>query len=1086
MNAASPSPSASQSLSIRGVDVQFPFTPYECQLTYMTAVIEALQTSRNALLESPTGTGKTLCLLCATLSWRESLRGEKAAKIDLLAEAKRREDMMAADETTTARRLMADVRLHQAELDVGKLPTIIYASRTHSQLHQVMGELKRTSFARSVRTTVLSSRQQTCRHDVVKQIESGIALKMGCKSLVSKRACKFYNNTDQYLLDHNHGDGEEEGGATATATAKKTTGAASQVLDIEDLIKIGDHKTVCPYYVSRGMVSKADVIFLPYNYLIDPKTRAGLGIDWNDAVVIFDEAHNIESVCSGTASFDLPITVIAGSVVELGTAVEIMQSGMGDGTDNASKQDRKHVTNMRGMQLVLKKLEDIISSYDNSVTKPGEFIVELFRDLRLTDETWQTFEGVIDVAIDVLTEDAIESAVVSRITTTRLSTLRDCLGKVFSKTTRVDERDFSGYRVHIHKEKQEAIGYGIEGIMLPTLSFWCFDPGEGMEALREGNMNIRSILLTSGTLSPMSSFALELRTDFPIRLENPHVIDNKKQVWIGVVPKGPAGVTLNSSFKTRSDAGYLTDLGNSVLNFARVIPDGILVFFPSYAVMGQCIEDWKSKGIWERLGQYKGLVVEPNNSAAFATAALEYKKKLDAPQYNGAAFFGVCRGKASEGLDFSDRAGRAVIICGIPFANAVDPKVKLKKEVLNSKLAAARGNSNSSANTNTNAHKQPGRKLPENTDANTGGGSGAYDGIFNTNNAADRISGDTWYVQQAMRAVNQAIGRVIRHKDDFGAIILCEERFGQSRHVAQLSKWLREDVASPGSFGEATKSIGEFFRSHRGSGGGGYNAISRTRAPKKRTDAFAQVGTSLAAEQEERSALGPAAGIGRPPDLPISMPNMLMPRMNSTQSSSSIDSLLAGNGKGNDAGPSSAMATAGLGVKGLSGNSTMHNNKPWLVHERQESQRRAKARSLGLSVAKVPRPMPQTRVGPVRPIKRHDVGNLKASLAEDAERPMKRKIASAPATASAPPTASAESLVASLKSKLGDAGFNDISKALKAYSSDKQIAPLIEEAARLLHAHDALADLFRDRIPPEHRPAYDARIQRERRLRMVD
>ena len=58
------------SVTINNVDVDFPFPPYACQTDYMGHVLKALQLKQNAILESPTGTGKTLCLLCSVLAWR--------------------------------------------------------------------------------------------------------------------------------------------------------------------------------------------------------------------------------------------------------------------------------------------------------------------------------------------------------------------------------------------------------------------------------------------------------------------------------------------------------------------------------------------------------------------------------------------------------------------------------------------------------------------------------------------------------------------------------------------------------------------------------------------------------------------------------------------------------------------------------------------------------------------------------------------------------------------------------------------------------------------------------------------------------
>ena len=46
-----------------------------------------------------------------------------------------------------------------------------------------------------------------------------------------------------------------------------------------------------------GHAETAELIFCPYNYILDPVIRRAVQIDLQDAVIILDEAHNIEDIC---------------------------------------------------------------------------------------------------------------------------------------------------------------------------------------------------------------------------------------------------------------------------------------------------------------------------------------------------------------------------------------------------------------------------------------------------------------------------------------------------------------------------------------------------------------------------------------------------------------------------------------------------------------------------------------------------------------------------------------------------------------------------------------------------------------------
>ena len=101
-----------------------------------------------------------------------------------------------------------------------------------------------------------------------------------------------------------------------------------------------------------------------------------------------------------------------------------------------------------------------------------------------------------------------------------------------------------------------------------TLGYWCFHSGYCMKQFGQA----RSVLLTSGTLSPLSSFADELGLPFAHQLENPHVIQPHTQLMVGVLPKGPSGAELTSAYSSRGNDAAKADLGNALVNFCRVVP----------------------------------------------------------------------------------------------------------------------------------------------------------------------------------------------------------------------------------------------------------------------------------------------------------------------------------------------------------------------------------------------------------------------------------------------------------------------------------------------------------------------------------
>lgn len=730
-------------LLIRGVEVLFPFPPYDAQVTYMEAVMKALQEGQTALLESPTGTGKTLCLLCTALAWTKYQNFECGRKPDEVLPMK-----------------------------------VVYCSRTHSQLSQVIRELQGSPYPDAV-VAVLGSREHFCVHSDVMGLPNSSSRLHACQALRAEKRCRYFNAVCR-------------GGFTS-----------SPALDMEDLVLEGRREGYCPYFLERDRATKADIVFMPYNYIIDPTLRRQLPFQVEkNCVVIVDEAHNLPGTLSADGCSTLSALSLANAIQDCSRAMTMLRLVEEPLTTGGEEVGVEAVTekDVAALKIVLKKLEDkiqgldllpsssslpvpVVSSTPREMVREGEYMYRFLKEAWITPEVY--FGTSEALGMNVIITSSIKLLSKSEKAAGGLTVVQDFFevvfhrGKVAEGEQDNESLDLNSVRF-VAQDKSEdkdsrQSNKGNKSVSSRLIGFWCLE-SRVMEHLQEA---VHALILTSGTLAPLDHFAAECRLRCDLHLRGKHVINSERQLAAAVLLKGPAGETLNGSFAFRSHNEYQQGLGMAIVNLTRKVPGGTLVFFPSYAALYSAVDRWRgspggssSKTIWGLLSETKPVFIEPTENAELTVVVQKFKEAVDRRSSrntasDGAVLLAVCRGKVSEGVNFSDKHGRCVMVTGIPYANHTDLFIRLKRQYLTS-VAPRR-----------------------------------------TRVCGKLFTGDEWYRHEAMRAVSQCVGRVIRHRTDYGVIVLADERFKEM--TSCLPEWIRPSLVICTHFRESYAAVVQFF-----------------------------------------------------------------------------------------------------------------------------------------------------------------------------------------------------------------------------------------------------------------------------------
>ncbi|KAG6818119.1 hypothetical protein H0H87_000024 [Tephrocybe sp. NHM501043] len=118
--------------------------------------------------------------------------------------------------------------------------------------------------------------------------------------------------------------------------------------------------------------------------------------------------------------------------------------------------------------------------------------------------------------------------------------------------------------------------------------FICLDPSLAIKPVFE---RFSSVVITSGTISPLDMYPKMLQFTPVVQETYPMTLTRNAFLPL-VITRGSDQVAISSRFEVRNDPAVVRNFGSILIEYSKIVPDGIVAFFPSYLYMESIVAAW--------------------------------------------------------------------------------------------------------------------------------------------------------------------------------------------------------------------------------------------------------------------------------------------------------------------------------------------------------------------------------------------------------------------------------------------------------------------------------------------------------------